>query len=263
MFELADAVRFDKKMSSGRTTPLLLECELDDGTTVEVIAKFSMGCAVGGLIREALVAMFASDIGLPVPAPYLVQVSPEFIATIPNQDVIALLQGSDQLGFGSQRLPDGYSQWIEPGGRMSSALEQQAIDIMCLDCWTANADRRVSRPNLLTNGRSFAIFDHELALTGPNTLFWNEPWKENALLGANPPQDHVFHKHLRGRALYATDAMKERVAQINDTRIADYVAALPASWIASGTTAQEAQAYIMSLRNNLTAADLELKRALS
>jgi hypothetical protein len=66
MFECAEAIRFDKKMGIGRTKPLLLVCDSPDGD-VEVVAKFSEGCSMGGLIREAMTAMFSLDLGLPVP----------------------------------------------------------------------------------------------------------------------------------------------------------------------------------------------------
>lgn len=263
MFEQAEAVRYDRMMSKGRTCPLLLECELADGSTVEVIAKFSKGCSVGGLVREALVAMLASDLGLPVPAPFLVSVSPALIDTIPDTKVADLLRNSDALGFGSRRLPDGYSQWTEPEGQMSDQLEQEATDVIAFDSWLVNSDRRATNPNLLTNGKQFAIFDHELALLGPSILFWKEPWLENALMHANPPKEHVFYQHLRGRAQYLTDPLIGRITAISDARIAAYVSALPQSWIQGENTAAVAQNYIMALRDNLANADLELKKALA
>lgn len=261
MFEQVEAVRFDRKMANGRTSPLLLECEQDDGSTVEVVAKFSKLCSVGGLVREAMVAMLATDLGLPVPAPFLVQISAEFIDSIPDAAVANLLRESDAFGFGSRRLPDGYGQWTEPGGRMSDEMEQEATDIMALDCWLTNSDRRATNPNLLTNGRQFAIFDHELALI-PSLFGWAEPWKDNALAGAKPPGDHVFFEHLRGRSSYLTDEVRESLAELKDARITEYVAALPPSWVAFENVASDARTYIKALRDNAQGADKELKRAL-
>lgn len=262
MFESVEAVRFDRKMSNGRTSPMLLVCDGSDGE-VEVVAKFSAGCSIGGLIREAMTAMLALDLGLPVPPPYLVQLSTDFIDSIPNPAVAEFLRKGDSFGFGSKRLPDGYGVWISPAGRMPDPLEQEALDIFALDCWLTNPDRVVSNHNLLSNGRRFAIFDHELALMTTLNMFWQEPWRVNALDGAVPPQEHVFFSHLRGRAAYQTEGVCARLAALTDQRIIDYVSALPASWAAESETVATAKAFIMALRDNLTPADTELKRALS
>lgn len=262
MFERVEAIRFDRMMTNGRTRPMLIVCE-DADEEVELVAKFSEGCSVGGLIREALTAMLAQDLGLPVPAPYLVELSADFIDSIPDPTVADFLRKSDSFGFGSRRLPNGYAAWIEPGGRMPGGLEQEAIEILALDCWLTNADRHIRNHNLLTNGKHFAIFDHELALMTRLNLFWHEPWQVDALEGARPPLDHVFFKHLRGRADCPIEAMSARLAALTDQRINAYADALPPSWAAQAQTVATATAFIMSLRDNLDPAGTELKRALS
>jgi hypothetical protein len=262
MFDCVEAIRFDRMMSNGRTKPMLLMCDSVDGE-IELVAKFSVGCSVGGLIREALTAMFALDLGLPVPPPYLVQLSTEFIDSIPDPAVADLLRKGDSFGFGSKRLPNGYGAWVQPAGRMADAMEQEALDIIALDCWLTNGDRRVANQNLLTNGKGFAVFDHELALMTTMNMFWKEPWQVNSLQGARPPLDHVLFDHLKGRATYSTNTICARLATLTDQRIDDYVSALPASWAAEAATVSTAKAFIMSLRDNVTPADTELKRALS
>ncbi len=262
MFECVEATRFDRMMSNGRTRPMLLVCDGTEGE-VELVAKFSEGCSIGGLIREAMTAMLALDLGLPVPPPYLVQLSEDFIDTIPDPIVAGLLRKGDRFGYGSRRLPDGYAAWIEPAARMSAGLEQEALDIFALDCWLTNGDRHVKNHNLLTNGKSFAIFDHELALMTDLNLFWKEPWQVSALDGSRPPQEHVFFRHLRGRAAYPIDGVCARLAALTDERINDYAGALPPSWAAEIQTVATARTFIMSLRDNLAPAGTELKRALS
>ncbi len=262
MFECVDAVRFDRKMGNGRTIPLLLMCDGPEGE-VEVVAKFSEGCSVGGLIREALTAMFATDLGLPVPHPFLVRLSEDFIETIPDSTVAEFLRKGDSFGYGSRRLPDGYAAWIEPAGRMSGDLEQEALNIFALDCWLTNGDRHIRNHNMLTNGKNFAIFDHELALMTDLNLFWKEPWQINALHGARPPQEHVFFGHLRGRKAYELDQLSTRLAALTNERINEYICALPPSWAAEAEICTKAGTFIMALRDNLVPAGTELKRALS
>ena len=260
MFELVEVARFDRKMGVGRTKPLLLVCDGPDGE-VEVVAKFSEGCSVGGLVREAMTAMLALDLQLPVPAPYLVKLSPEFVDSIPDLAVADFLRKGDKFGFGSHRLPDGYAAWIPPAARMSAGLEQEALDIFALDCWLTNSDRRVSNPNLLTNGKEFAIFDHELALMTTLNMFWKQPWLVNALNNSRPPQDHIFFKHLRGRTGYSINKVQTQFQAITDQRIGEYVNALPLSWV-SGTEVAIAKNFIIDLRDNLSPARTELTRAL-
>lgn len=263
MFELVEAARFDRMMSNGRTKPMLLVCDGQQGE-IELIAKFSTGCSIGGLIREAMTAMLALDLGLPVPPPFLVRLSPDFIDSIPDAATANMLRTGDIHGFGSLRLPDGFAAWIEPGGRMSPALEQEALDIFTIDCWLTNGDRRTTNHNLLTDGKGFAIFDHELALMTSLNLFWKEPWLVNALHGASPPQDHVFFKHLRAKAAYPLEVLSARFAALTDARIDEYAAALPPSWAAAeASTIATARAFIMALRDSLAPAVTELKRALS
>src|SRR4051794_40647199 len=85
MLEEVEAVRFDRVMTKGKTRPILLMCERDNGDEIEVIAKFSFGCenSTAGLVREAMSSMLASDLGMPVPEPLVVHVSTEFVRSIP------------------------------------------------------------------------------------------------------------------------------------------------------------------------------------
>lgn len=262
MFELIEATRFDRKMGVGRTKPLLLGCEGEQGE-VEVVAKFSEGCALGGLVREAMTSMFGLDLGLPIPAPYVVQLTDDFIASIPDVEVARFLRAGDKLGFGSRRLPDGYSAWIPPAARMTESLEQEALEIFAFDCWLTNGDRRTSNPNLLSNGKRFAIFDHELALMTTLNLFWKEPWIASALDGTRPPEDHVFFGHLRGRAAYKLEGARERLAAITDERVTSYANALPASWVVDPAEVSKMRTFIIQLRDNLADATKELTRALA
>lgn len=264
MFERVEAVRFDRMMSSGKTKPMLLACDDGSDGTIEVVAKFSQGCSYGGLIREAMTAMLALDLGLPVPPPFLVELSPEFIDSVPNASTAEFLRNGDRFGFGSKRLPDSFGQWVNGGGRLTTEIEHEALEILALDCWLTNPDRRVTNPNLLTDGRQFAIFDHEHALMTTLILFWKEPWLVNALDDASPPKEHVFFESLRSKKAYALEDLIVRLESVSDQRINDYAAALPPSWASADNWAvTSARKFITDLRNNLASAGAELKRALS
>jgi hypothetical protein len=66
MLETVIATRFDRRMTNGKTKPCLMACDCEDGSEVDVVVKFSGGCerGVGGLVTEAIVAMFAADLEL-------------------------------------------------------------------------------------------------------------------------------------------------------------------------------------------------------
>lgn len=88
MLEEVEAVQLLKPMGTGRTRPLLLVCETSIGAQVEVVAKFTDGQQLteAGLIREALAAMVAQDLGMPVPRPFLVRMSQAFISAVASSD---------------------------------------------------------------------------------------------------------------------------------------------------------------------------------
>ena len=79
MFDTVIATRFHRRMTRGRTGPFLLECERGNGNALEVVAKFNgPQLPLSGLIREALCAMLAADLGLPVPDCCCVDLTPEY-----------------------------------------------------------------------------------------------------------------------------------------------------------------------------------------
>jgi len=264
MFDSVEAVRFDRPMSIGRTKPILINCERVDGDEVEVVAKFTFGCdkSPDGLVREALAAMLAKDLGLPVPEPFLVSVTPEFIASIENQDVLHLLRNSDTYGFGSRKLPDGFSVWTTPSGRMSKKLAQEALEVFAFDAWLTNADRRVQNPNLLTDGRSFAIFDHEYTLMTSLNLCWQPPWIQGALTGLNAPTNHVFYQTLKGTTGLDLSRICKAMTSISDGRINEYAQAIPASWQHGSTALTQGVDFISQLRENVQLSADELLRSL-
>jgi hypothetical protein len=76
VLEAVTAVRFDGRVRSGKAKPCRLACQTVSGDEVEVVAKLSAGCerGVAALVSEAVTAVLAADLGLPVPEPSLVTV---------------------------------------------------------------------------------------------------------------------------------------------------------------------------------------------
>jgi hypothetical protein len=263
MMEMVTATRFERQMTSGKTKPCLLTCECEDGSEVEVIAKFSKGCerGVGALIVEAFCAMLATDLDLWVPKPLLVTVDDNFIQSLHSQarDAAAQMRASSRVAFGSTRLSDDFTVWL-PDTSITPSLRQDALEVFAFDCLINNPDRRLAKPNLLFDGSRLAIIDHELALMTEGTIGWQNPWVLGALTQAAP--QHLFFARLRGHRA-SLERLLGAWSAISDQRLNQYLATLPPEWIGNGQTAREALAYLRSLRDNAKAALDEVARVLS
>lgn len=267
MFDTVVATRFHRRMTRGRTAPFLLECEHGDGRTVEVIAKFTgPQLPVSGLVREALCAMLAADLGLPVPGFHAVALPPEFLAGLAQTQAgdAAFLSAAVKPGFGSGKLPPGFTAWM-PGRSIPRAMATAAAEIYAFDLLVQNPDRKPDNPNLQHRGDQFAIFDHELALVTEGVLFWRPPWEPGSLSTQGAPAQHVLHAGLKGTTpdlARLTGAWEA----ITDERLASYGAALPPSWTSAAGQAHTmdvALQFLQALRNNLRPAVLEITRTLA
>lgn len=189
MLQTATAIRFDKSVSSGKTKPGVFVCGLADGSEVELIVKFAGGCEMRerALATEAIAAMMAADLDLPVPEPFVVVLEPGFVDHIPDLAIRERAKGLPIPAFGSKKLPPGYSTIVD-GRAVPTALVQTAAEILAFDTFIVNPDRTAANPNCLTNGRAFAIYDHELASSPrgssagdhhgrPEALFSRRPWR--------------------------------------------------------------------------------------
>ena len=262
MLDLVTATRFDKRMGSGRTKPILLACDRDDADELEVVTKLSAGCdrGVGALVAEAVAAMLAADLGLPTPQPFLVRLNPDFIALIPDAEIRALAERSAPIAFGSEKLPPGFSGW--PVNKpLGASLRDAAAEIFAFDAIIANADRRPVNPNCLSNGKSIAIFDHELAFLIDGIIGWRPPWETGALEALRLTSAHVFFTALQSRPVNLA-RFAGAWATISDARLKQYKAALPAEWADDKGLAERALVYISQVRDNNQSAIAEIARVL-
>jgi hypothetical protein len=264
MLSLVTAVRFDGRASSGRTVPCRLTCEAADGAEVEVVAKFSDGCdrKVTALAMEAIAAMLAADLDLPVPEPFLVALEPEFIAGLPDADVAERARRSSPVAFGSKHLPPGYTSW-PVGKTIPKDAIATAAEIFAFDALIVNEDRRTINPNCLFSGASLFIYDHEMAFPSTEGLIgWQPPWMIGSLASLKQTQRHLFSEQLCGKPVNF-DRLAGAWLTVTDVRLAAYRAALPDAWNSANQHADQALLYIGQVRDNIEAALQEVRRALS
>ena len=266
MLATVTAVRFDHLLTTGRTTPALLSCVRQDGIEIEVVTKFSAGCDRGAtaLAIEALLAMLAADLGLPVPEPVLVDVDPDVIDPTVSARASELARKSVRPSFGSVLLPPGFSA-VASGKRLDD-LVVQAAEIFAFDAMILNPDRRVDKPNCECDGRSLAIFDHEAAMAGLDALgsmFQPYPWVTGSLspMGLGPGQ-HVLFTLLRGKDVQF-DRLVAAWATVTDTRLSDYRNALPDTWGSANSVIDQAVEYLAELRHHIPAVLDEIRRVLT
>lgn len=256
------ACRYDRSMINGRTGPILIAASAADGSEVDLVAKFTNEpqLTVNGLVREAIAAMLAVDLQLPIPEPVLVRLDTMFIDAVDQVDpaVGVRLKTANSVVFGSTKLPGGFGIWsIERD--VPAANLGQAVEIFAFDCLTQNADRSRGSPNAMWNGTGFAIIDHELAFQIQGVLFWKPPWVAGSLTGL--ANDHLFYRSLKGKPSNLS-GLKARWAGISDARLVEYDNALPQEWRTAATTIQESLDFVRDVRDNIDAAMNEVQRSL-
>jgi len=257
-------------MGVGKTTPSLVTCAQDDEKQVELVVKFAGGCegGLGSLLREAVAALIAADLDLPVPEPFLVKIEADFVATIPEADNRyrqAKQNAAASMGwnFGSKKLPPGFSAILK-GRPISQAMLPMAAEILAFDTFIANPDRTVKNPNCQSNGREFSIFDHELAFRTEGVLFWKAPWEKDGVSFPKGQPDHlrhVFVDEVRGsnpdfsRLAGAFDVLTE-------ARLNEYKAVLPDEWVKNESDLHRILDYVRALKQNMDVAISNLSDAL-
>jgi hypothetical protein len=255
-------IQYDRPATRGRTGPLFITCETAEGSTVEVVAKFSGGCDQGNvnLAREVIGACLAGDLGLPVPEPFLVDVPPQWAATVPASEG-AKVQRSSPVAFGSRAVTGQFSVW-SPGSSISDTMLSMAAGIFVFDGIIQNPDRRSDNPNCLVRGDELRIFDHELAFSHGLMIGWTPPWVLGGLKPMETNGNHIFRAGLKGRSI-DFGPICAAWAGLSDGRITDYERALPAEWTDVASAAASATKLIRDARDNIDAVLEEVKRVLS
>jgi len=242
------AVSVLKVLSHGRTKPCLMLAHDNAGNDVEVVVKWraAMELKASGLVCELMAALLADDFDLPVPKPYIVDVEQGFHAVIGTPEVSKLAQNSVGLNFGSQRLPPGFGTWAREKP-IPVLLRPTAAEIFAFDVLIQNADRRQVHPNLLTNGEEVYLCDHEQAFSFlAGVIGGQPPWTGQ---GTDFLRHHVFFQQLKGIA-HNLDRLRGALGALTDTRLDEYLAAVPNEWRSNNTAADRIVEYLQQARQN-------------
>ncbi len=103
--------------------------------------------------------------------------SQEWIDSIQDHNLRAVLNASNPIAFGSRNAGVGWQLW-STGDRILGERRQKALAIFAFDAFTGNPDRRDTKPNLLVRGEDFRIIDHEFCFGIRTKLFPKiAPWE--------------------------------------------------------------------------------------
>jgi len=223
-------------------------CEDEDGNEEEVVVKLRAGIETKemGSTSELMAALFAQDLGLPVPSPRLVEIEKGFDRAVTQGEVLQRLRDSVGWNFGSKKLDPGFTTWPKDKP-IPMSLRPLAAEIFAFDTIIQNPDRRRGNPNLLWKADELFIYDHELSLTFfLPTLGWQPPWTGR---GLEFLRDHVFYEGLKGTGL-SWDRFTGALEAITDKRLQKYIATVPDEWKAKSDAADKIMEYFKEARRN-------------
>lgn len=265
MIRKADAVRFDGVVTSGRNEPLRVTAEAIDGEELEVFLKPSGRPELGieGLANELLAACVAGHVGLPICEPVLVEMSPDWISSIPDRALQDVLRRSCPIAFASKSAGVGWKTWAGED-RLLGERRAAATAILAFDAFTENNDRRAQKPNLLVKGDAFRAIDHELCFRLRMQLFPPpRPWELGNLDRLTRPNGHLFGASLKGDRRVEVGPLRQPWASLSDESLSDYEAALPTQWQDAADPMEAALAHLRTIRDRIDDCLLELERVLA
>ena len=263
MISLAIATRYDRIAESGRNLPLRVSVETADGVEHEVFLKPSgrPQLSVTGLACEVISACIAGRVGLPVCRPFLVELRPEWIASVHDIEVRRTLEISNPIAFGSYVAGFGWKQWSSED-TLTAKRRQMALEIFTFDVFIENPDRRPNNPNLLVRGDEFRIIDHELALHVRGMLPRPTPWQQGYLDQIIRTDGHIFANRLRGGAL-DFEVIGNAWSLLSDNDLSDYEASLPEQWAEANEAVAAALSHVRAVRDRIDECLEEIRRSLS
>lgn len=267
MIRLATAVRYYGTVSAeaGRNRPLRVAVQTEDDEIHDAFLKPSARREVGiaGMAVEAVAAMLAGDLRLPVCEPFLVRITSPFVEAVADPEAASTLEASCPIAFASKAAGSQWAPWTSEERILSDRLPM-ALAITAFDAFTENIDRGPSgKPNLFVRGDQFRIFDHELALRVRGLFPPATPWKAGYLTKLTQAGGHVLARKLKGSKELDFRVIEETWRTLSDERLDAYLTALPGAWAEAFPTIEAAINHLKNVRDRIVECIAELSRALT
>lgn len=201
--------------------------------------------------------LLARALGVRVPEPVVVSVSPEFV-TATRHDLsrlnLSLMAG---LAFGCRHLVSLANVTHTTTNAPERLVE--AARIYAVDMLLQNHDRTVSHPNCAVDKEGLVAFDFEqsfgfLYLIGPQP----EPWQISQM--GDLPRTHLFWKALRGHVVDWEDTLVS-LGHLDEYKLEQIVSVIPDDWEEPGHR-ETVVNHVRGVRSNLEQFRHELKASL-
>ncbi|MDR6941692.1 HipA family kinase [Mucilaginibacter pocheonensis] len=222
-----------KVLSSGTTEPQLIRgvC-VQTGKKSDYVVKYiraqRMSPEASG--RELIAALIARELDFNVPEPVIINISDEFVELMRGKDNFQVASNSLGFNFGNE-YKTGYYPVLKDQPLNESMILKLA-NLYALDIFISNADRRMEKPNFLTNGDDILVFDHELAFGFALELSFlrnREPWliRDTDRVWIN---DNFCYNRMRGNQ-FDFSTFTNKFSSINDLFWNKLETILPAEWL--------------------------------
>ncbi|HBR57818.1 MAG TPA: hypothetical protein DEA22_10185 [Blastocatellia bacterium] len=260
MLPTYDAVRFLKVLESGRTRPVLLECELtdDEGVSVGTFVVKAPGLPEVedyGLFAETLGYLVAAELGIETPNAVLVRIDDSFVAAVNpvlQRQELVLQPG---LGFGSEHLGSGLIPATADKYLNAEQIEA-ALKIFCYDLLIHNYDRLETNPNCLIKGGRIVAFDYNAAFSFLLAIGnVNEPWEVSKHQIA---EKHLFYRALKGKEI----DFKPFIQAVNDLSVQRLNAVLEEIPFGGGRWNDNIHEHFEAIKKNASKLEIEFARCL-
>jgi len=246
MLTILTAKEHIEKFTSGHSLPCLMSCVDAKGKYLQVVVKFrsTVHGNKTGLICEAMASMFAKDLKLTTPQPFIVSLDPDLEKAELDKTIQKNIRDSSGLNFGTLRLPTQYSV-VPTGPRLPLSLYDAAAQVLAFDLLIGNADRHKDKPNCLMSDTQIAVLDHEIAFPEARGEHRPKPWEIGGLAFI---QSHVFLSKLKGE-IPDLNPIRNALNQLPKGHFEQYLAALPEDW-SSAPVAESIVSHLEQVKNN-------------
>lgn len=221
-----EAERFEREMAGGRNKPLVVAANDDQGPPVSCVIKLMKRVQPPppwAYTAEWLAAVIGERMGVVVPTPFEVVLTPDFADAVP--DLRRELLASCGSVYGSE-LVTGTAPWVT-GCILNDELRPAAARLLAFDIFIHNPDRRRENPNFFTRREQVIAFDHGDAFS---FVFHN--------LGGPPPEVDPLPQTKKihalagvfGRKLPDLEEVRASVQNMSDQFFHDLEQATPLPW---------------------------------
>jgi len=169
-----EALEVGKILTSGRTSPTRIRgvCR-STSIKSDYVVKFrgSPEMYPGASCKELIAAFIGMELGFNMPSPVIINISETLQDTIRQAHYVnsEIILRSAGYNFGTCYV-EGYQEPMREQVFPEELLPEFA-NLLALDIFWGNPDRRIDKPNFLTNGKHLLIYDHELAFSFTDLIF--------------------------------------------------------------------------------------------